>query len=341
MKTTIIVIVLIVAVIVIAKIIATRRARKKAEAEASAGSGNKGGNIFAAASGTTGDAASQSNAASASLLELQAEPAPEPEPEPEPTVTDLIKEADEHLAQFAYDDAADSLESALELAIQNDGADSIVVAQILLKLQQALQSRDNDDEESIESLEGRRALAIIVGAHGPFSAEAKPAIERVISCYLLLGKQSEADALMRRHRQIDDIASLYADSPRDFVLGFGIAFGESPDTDADDAISSLDDLINTIRQDKGREAVELIEPLRRLGRATQARDWRDTNSDGETYTDPATLFQLALSIAYLQYGPTDRRLVPIYNDLAAFWDQAGDHFKADGYVNQIRSILTA
>ena len=59
------------------------------------------------------------------------------------------------------------------------------------------------------------------------------------------------------------------------------------------------------------------------------------------YTDPATLFQLALSIAYLQYGPTDRRLVPIYNDLAAFWDQAGDHFKADGYVNQIRSILTA
>lgn len=337
MKTAIIVIVLIVAVIVIAKIVAARRTRRKAAAKASARSGN----IFATATNTTGDTAAQPNAASASLLESQTDSAPESEPEPEPTVAELIKEADEYLAQFAYGDAADSFESALEIAVQTDGADSIAVAQILLKLQQALQSRDNDDEENVESLEGRRAFAIIEGAHGPFSPEVKPALERLISCYLLLGKQSEADALMRRHRQIDDIASLYADSPRDFVLGFGIAFGESPDAGADDAISSLDDLIQTIRQDKGSEAVELIEPLRRLGRATQARDWRDTDGDGETYTDPATLFQLALSIASLRYGFADRRLVPIYNDLAAFWDQAGDHFKADGYVNQIRSILTA
>lgn len=337
MKTAIIVIVLIVAVIVIAKIVAARRARRKAAAKASARSHN----VFATATDTTSDTATQSSSAPDSLFGTQTESTPESEPEPEPTVAELIKEADEHLAQFAYGDAADSLESALEIAVQTDGADSIAVAQILLKLQQALQSRDNDDEENVESLEGRRALAIIEGAHGPFSPEVKPALERLISCYLLLGKQSEADALMRRHRQIDDIASLYADSPRDFVLGFGIAFGESPDADADDAISSLDDLIQTIRQDKGSEAVELIEPLRRLGRATQARDWRDTNGDGETYTDPATLFQLALSIASLRYGFADRRLVPIYNDLAAFWDQAGDHFKADGYVNQIRSILTA
>jgi hypothetical protein len=338
MKTAVIVIVLIVAVIVIAKIVAARRTRRKAAAKASARSHN----VFATATDTTSDTATQSSSAPPdSLFGAQTESTPESEPEPEPTVAELIKEADEHLAQFAYSDAADSLESALEIAVQTDGADSIAVAQILLKLQQALQSRDNDDEENVESLEGRRAFAIIEGAHGPFSPEVKPALERLISCYLLLGKQSEADALMRRHRQIDDIASLYADSPRDFVLGFGIAFGESPDAGADDAISSLDDLIQTIRQDKGSEAVELIEPLRRLGRATQARDWRDTNGDGETYTDPATLFQLALSIASLRYGFADRRLVPIYNDLAAFWDQAGDHFKADGYVNQIRSILTA
>jgi tetratricopeptide (TPR) repeat protein len=104
----------------------------------------------------------------------------------------------------------------------------------------------------------------------------------------------------------------------------------------DDAISSYDSAIDKLREEKGRDAVELAEVMIKLGRAYQARD--DGEDDDDYFTGN---YGRALALMEQNWGPFDPRLVPVLQLLIAAEDQNGKPSEAEGLLSRLESIASA
>lgn len=103
-----------------------------------------------------------------------------------------------------------------------------------------------------------------------------------------------------------------------------------------DAISSYDSAIDKLREEKGRDAIELAEVMIKLGRAYQARD--DGEDDDDYFTGN---YGRALALMEQNWGPFDPRLVPVLQLLIAAEDQNGKQSEAEGLLSRLESITSA
>jgi hypothetical protein len=104
----------------------------------------------------------------------------------------------------------------------------------------------------------------------------------------------------------------------------------------DDAINSYDSAIDKLREEKGRDAIELADVNIKLGRAYQARD--DGEDDDDYFTGN---YARALALMEQNWGPFDTRLVPVLQLLIAAEDQNGKQSEAEGLLSRLESIALA
>ncbi|MBS2011197.1 MAG: tetratricopeptide repeat protein [Cyanobacteria bacterium SZAS TMP-1] len=312
-------------------------------------------------------------------VSVEAPPAPT---KPKPTAAELIAEGDEFKRQGQYDEAIEAYESAAEAMTAESGRESMAFADLLIKTEDAYFARDNqDDTDELNCDNYLRALSIYEHCSGVFTPKLFPVIDRVISFYLLVGKLSEADSLMRRRQMLQArndqaarewqqklAAAEQAGEPQPKLtrsltitapaildahraMRSELATGNKEvdqaandgdiarsENDYDAAIEHYQSALETAQEAFGRDAVQLVPILVRLGEVYHVRDIFDSNDEGEPYTDPADHLNLALSLLVRDGGPEDIRMVPVLIDLVAYWDQAGDHYKADRYLSMIDSI---
>jgi len=110
--------------------------------------------------------------------------------------------------------------------------------------------------------------------------------------------------------------------------------------DYEGAVDHYEAALEAAREAFGGDCVQQVPILVRLGEAYHVKDLLESNDDddGKPYSDPADNMSLALSLLVRDGGPLDVRMVPVLVNLAAFADQAGDHYKADRYISMIENI---
>lgn len=123
----------------------------------------------------------------------------------------------------------------------------------------------------------------------------------------------------------------------------GAAAGDSAraEFDYDTAVDHYQEALEAAQTGFGRDSIQLVPILIRLGEACHLRDILDTDDDGDAYSDPLDRTRLALSLLVRDAGMQDTRLVPVLTNMVAFSDQVGDHFKADRYLAMIDNINEA
>ncbi len=109
----------------------------------------------------------------------------------------------------------------------------------------------------------------------------------------------------------------------------------------DAAVDHYNEALEAAQQAFGRDSVALVPVLMRLADAFHARDVMETDSDGDSYTDPLDQSRLALALLVKERGILDPRLVPVLTNMVAFSDLIGDHYKAGSYMNMIDNINQA
>lgn len=250
-----------------------------------------------------------------------------------------LKGGDEHMAEFAYDDAIAAYESALEGARDEIGRDSIEVAEILIKLGRAYQARDDgSDDEDYFSSYYQRALAILEQKRGPLDASLLPVLALLIAANDQSGLHSEADVLIRRFEAIESgqpVPFGQHTAARDTAVTvlLSSARGLREQNNIDGAVSGLDAAIDEANEKCGSDSVEMAEILVELGEVVQARD--DESNDEET--TPFDYLR-ALSIYEQRLGPFNAQLVPVLRDLISFYDQVGEHGKAEGLITRLQTV---
>jgi len=104
----------------------------------------------------------------------------------------------------------------------------------------------------------------------------------------------------------------------------------------DDAVTSFDSAVDKLREEKGRDAIELVDALLKLGKAYQARD--DGEEDEDYFTNN---YARALALMEQHWGPFDPRLQPVLQLLIAAEDQNGNESDAEGLLNRLETIASA
>jgi tetratricopeptide (TPR) repeat protein len=415
--TALVLILVTVAVAAVVFIFIRRANRMAAVAKASTASQSASTSTLRSAI-TTGDESHTANGAAAPVADRPTavgapaqkavEPEAEQEAESEPTAAQLIAEGDQYMHAFAYDEAIDSYEGAVDAVTAEHGRESLAFADLLVKTEDAYSARDNeDDTDDLNCTNYLRALSVMERCVGAFDARLLPVINRIVSFYLLVGKVSEAESLVRRQQLIElrvkqaqpqetvgavqPAASVAVTEPVAGVtahialvpvavqplptaqselapapavvpnvvdankgLRSAIETGNSEvdhkaaegDTarvefDYDTAADHYNEALDAAREAYGRNAIQLVPLLVRMGEVCHVRDILDSDSDGDTYTDPIDRTSLALSLLVREGGIKDVRLVPVLTNMVAFSDQIGDHFKADRYMSMIDSITEA
>jgi len=256
---------------------------------------------------------------------------------------------------------------------------------LLIKAEDAYFARDNrDDDSEFEPNCNNylRALSLYQHCSGVFHPKVLPVIDKVVSFYLLVGKVSEADGLIRRRQNIE---RLYENAKRDAEIqaqaenlapGTPQRITTSPKSvqeahaamrselktgnaevdkscadgdvarseyDYEGAVEHYEAALEAAREAFGGDSVQQVPILVRLGEVYHVKDLLESNDDddGKPYSDPADNMSLALSLLVRDGGPLDVRMVPVLVNLAAFADQAGDHYKADRYISMIENINDA
>jgi tetratricopeptide (TPR) repeat protein len=312
-----------------------------------------------------------------------------PEPEREPTAAELIAEGDEHKHAGAYDDAIDAYENAVEPLTAEHGRESLEFADLLVKTEDAYLARDNEDDiDDLNCNDYLRALSVMERCVGPLDQRLLPVLNRIIAFYLLIGKVSEAEGLVRRQQLIEQrakakqaqqsapaspalsVAEPGSSSASPHVEPVSVATSIAIDAhqslraaletgnssvdksaadgdsarlefDYDGAADHYGEALEAAQESFGRDAIQLVPILVRLGEVCHARDVLDSDNDGDTYTDPIDRTRLALSLLVKEGGMQDARLVPVLTNMVAFSDQTGDHFKADRYLAMLDNINEA
>lgn len=287
------------------------------------------------------------------------------EPEDDMTIAAYVAQAEEQEKDGDFDQAIDSISEAIALAQVEFGGDSVDVAQLLIRQGQLFQLRDYQEAaDEIDCAEYLQGFAILQQRYGGESEELLPVLKLLISWYYQTGDQQKAETLIRRSQNIVDAVSdakrLLAEradgsayAPTLKVSPFKVPFTSSDSTavesckegdeafaagEYDDAVSAFESAIESVQTEVGRGAPELAQLFHRLGRVLQVKDADERDDDGALYTDPADNFQIALSLLVKTHGYDAVVLVPLLLDLAAFEDQRGEHYKAEGYLRRLAEI---
>lgn len=114
-----------------------------------------------------------------------------------------------HIARRLGEESGDTEEAfneTIDAAADEFGSDSYLVALLCNALGEALQARDDeeDDEETIP-FDYRRALAIIEQRYGPFDARLIPVLRNLASFYDQVGRFGEAETMVSRIELIEEL----------------------------------------------------------------------------------------------------------------------------------------
>jgi hypothetical protein len=284
----------------------------------------------------------------------------------EPTIAGYIEQAEQEVKDGELDSAIESLDSAIDLAIREHGVDSLEHARLLVKLGEVYQARDYEDEaDGLDCQEYLFALALMQQRLGPKSEQLLPVLTLLVSWYDQTGDQSKSEAVQRRIAEINEYARAVARENAEFGHNvdvaavqllptvFSVPFKSTVDDavnfckegdefyadgEFEDAVASYRSAIESVQSEVGRGAPELAILFHRLGRAYQVKDGRDSDDEGDAYTDPADNYQIALSLLVKQHGVASAELAAVLLDLASFEDQRGDHYKADSYLRRMAEV---
>jgi hypothetical protein len=207
--TSLFLILVAVAVVAVVVVLIRRSSRKSKPANTTPESASGNATLRSAIStGEEGHAAEFGTSVPDSSVKVlvPAEPAPEAEEEEEdaePTAAALIAEGDEHMRAFDYDDAIESYEGAVDAVTAEHGRESLEFADLLVKTEDAYLARDNESDDELNCNDYLRALSIMERRLGAFDLRLLPVINRIIAFYLLVGKVSEAEGLVRRQQLIE------------------------------------------------------------------------------------------------------------------------------------------
>lgn len=102
----------------------------------------------------------------------------------------------------------------------------------------------------------------------------------------------------------------------------------------DDAISSYEEALSGARDRFGRDAIELVDLLLKVGKAYQARD--DGTEDEDYFS---WYYRRALSIIGQKLGDKHARLLPVLAYLISALDQSGEHGNATALSHRYRRII--
>lgn len=104
----------------------------------------------------------------------------------------------------------------------------------------------------------------------------------------------------------------------------------------DEAIEAYESVLEKVRESYGRDSMILVPILVGLGKAYQDRD--DESDNDERYNDPDDYYLRALAIIEREAGPFDARLTPIIIRLVSFYDEIGEHHKAETMIRRLDAI---
>lgn len=236
---------------------------------------------------------------------------------------------------------------------------------------------DEDDEDTVPACYPR-ALSILEQRYGVFDSRLLPALNHLVSFFDQTGRHSDAETLARRlegimsrtrrDRQMACASPNVAEAGNDgegqppvavpqvnmqaagtlintAVAPQGTANGEPlcEEADAhlarfeyDEAIEGYEAVLEKARESYGRDSMILVPILMGLGKAYQDRD-DDEDSDNR-YGYPDNYYLRALAIVEQKQGAFDGRLIPILVRLISYYDETGEHNKAETMIRRLDGI---
>lgn len=264
----------------------------------------------------------------------------EGEPEPERSAAELIAEGDSEAASGDWSTAVESYDAALDKIRAAKGNLSLDLIPVLVKridAQTVVESSDWDEETRPTEL--LLALSISELHNGVFSELNRPLLLALIAFYDRFGVGDKADNLIRRLDQLSatvKFVPIIGHQPSGMPWDEHLANGAVALTrlEYDTAIEHFDEAWNAAEPKVGPYALELAPMVLQCGLAYQARD-NQTDDEETVPTDYLT----ALGIIERNQGPTAMALLTVLTYLVSFYDQLGDHFRADRYLSRLLNAL--
>lgn len=104
----------------------------------------------------------------------------------------------------------------------------------------------------------------------------------------------------------------------------------------DDAIEAYESTLEQARESHGRDSLVLVPILMGLGKAYQDRDDDEDSDCRDNYPD--NFYLRALAIVEQKRGAFAGQLIPIMVRLVSYYDEIGEHNKAESMIRRIDSI---
>ncbi len=263
----------------------------------------------------------------------------------EPTLVELLATADEDMQTAHWDGAIGGYLEALEVARTQFGRDSMELVPILVKLSDAYTARDQAEwYDDINPNELLRALAISEQHHGVLSRANEPLLVALTSFYDLIGAENKAVAMVRRLEQLDGRALVLPiesgnEEPEAKVDGKSWEAKASQarqlliDCNYKEGIQMFEAAIELAHTAVGPYGIALAPMLNELGLAYQARD----DDKNDTTTIPVDYLR-SLAVCERAYGVFAAELIPVLSNLCSFYDQIGEHHRAQSYIVRLQFL---